>query len=288
MADFIPWNSQPLESWRDTHALGKLVDLNGRCTHYVERGEGPPVILVHGYLLDSRTWLRNLDALAEHFRVLAVDLWGFGYSTREPLDYGYALYAEQILQFMDALGIPSASIVGHSMGGGIAISVAANHPERVHKLILVGATGMPHPLPLRSRLLGLPGVAEFLMGLDTDAFRRKNLGDLWLPEGYELSSAEFESLVGAHKVEGSTEVMASVVRRRFFDTLGPEVEQLATLDIPTLIVWGDQDRMVPLHCGEEMHAILKDSQLRIFEGSGHMPCYDQSQGFNALAIEFLS
>ena len=114
MTDFISWNSQPLELWAEKYAEGKFTDLGGRRTHFIEAGSGEPVILVHGFFFDSFTWHNNIDALAANFRVLAPDLWGFGYSTREPLDYGYPLYAEQLLMFMDALDIVKASLVGHS------------------------------------------------------------------------------------------------------------------------------------------------------------------------------
>src|SRR5262244_1247513 len=116
MPEFIHWNSQPLDSWAKTHAQGKFIDLDGHQTHYIEKGEGEPIILLHGFLYDSYLWGANIDALARHFKVYALDLWGWGYSTRAALDYGYQLYASQVLLFMDALGIRRASLVGQSMG----------------------------------------------------------------------------------------------------------------------------------------------------------------------------
>ena len=83
MASFIPWDSQPLSEWAQKHARGKFIDLDGYQTHYIERGDGEPVILIHGFFYDSHMWDENIDALAEHYRVYALDLWGFGYSTRE-------------------------------------------------------------------------------------------------------------------------------------------------------------------------------------------------------------
>jgi pimeloyl-ACP methyl ester carboxylesterase len=87
MSEFVPWDSQPLEKWAERHAPGRFVDLGGRRTHSVVKGEGPPVVLVHGFNLDLNTWLTNVDALARQFTVYALDLWGSGFSTREPLDY---------------------------------------------------------------------------------------------------------------------------------------------------------------------------------------------------------
>ena len=97
MPGFIPWNSQPLEDWTNKYATGKVIELDGLPTHYVEKGSGEPVILIHGFFFDSYMWNKNIDILAKRFKVYAIDLWGFGYSTREPLDYGYPLYTQQLL-----------------------------------------------------------------------------------------------------------------------------------------------------------------------------------------------
>ena len=109
MAKFVPWNSQPLEEWSKKYAIGKFIDLDGHRTHYIEKGQGKPIILLHGYFYDLLQWRKNIDALAEVFKVYAFDLWGFGYSTREPMDYSYQLYADQLLKFMDTLNIRKAS-----------------------------------------------------------------------------------------------------------------------------------------------------------------------------------
>ena len=91
MPEFIRWNSQPLEEWAGKHAQGKFVDLGGHPAHYIEKGEGDAVILLHGFYFDSNLWAENIDALAEKFKVYAIDFWGSGYSSREPMDYGYPL-----------------------------------------------------------------------------------------------------------------------------------------------------------------------------------------------------
>lgn len=131
MGDFVPWNSQPLEDWAGEFAEGDFIELSGRRTHFVERGQGVPLLLIHGFNLDWHTWTKNIEPLADHFRVFALDLWGQGFSTREPLEYGYALFAEQVEMSMAALGIEKASLVGHSMGGGTAVAFALRHRERV-------------------------------------------------------------------------------------------------------------------------------------------------------------
>ena len=114
MAGFIPWNSQPLEDWKTKYAPGKFIELDGLVTHYIEKGSGEPVILIHGFFFDTYMWNKNIDVLAERFKVYAFDLLGFGYSTREPLDYGYPLYTQQLLKFMDTLDVRNRYAVAFS------------------------------------------------------------------------------------------------------------------------------------------------------------------------------
>jgi pimeloyl-ACP methyl ester carboxylesterase len=139
MPEFIPWNSRVLDEWREKYAQGNFISLNGRSTHYIEKGNGNTVILMHGFTMELHTWIH--------------------------IDYDYKLYTEQLLLFMDAMAINKASVIGHSMGGGTAINFSVNHRDRVNKLILVDAAGMPSSLPLRAKFFTLPGVGEFLQGV---------------------------------------------------------------------------------------------------------------------------
>lgn len=288
MARFVPWNSQPLDEWADKYAAGKFIDLGGNSTHYVEKGEGEPVILVHGFFYDSYMWNKNIDALAKRFKVYALDLWGFGYSTRSPVDYGYPLYADQLLRFMDALNIQKASLVGQSMGGGTCILFAVRHRDRVKKMILVDPAGLPNPLPLLGKIANLPKVGEFLLGLRGDFYRKMVLGMLWIYGKGFITGSYLENVTRFHKIRGTTEVSLSILRKQFFDKLSDEVHRLGEMDVPILIVWGRQDKAIPLERGQEMHRILRGSRLEILERAGHCPHDEQSREFNQLALDFLS
>lgn len=287
MPELVPWNSQPLDSWAAAFASGKFVDLNGRKTHYIEKGEGAPVILLHGFFFDSYLWAENIDALARHFKVYALDLWGAGYSTREPLDYGYPLYSEQLLLFMDSLGIPHASLVGQSMGGGTAIHFSVRHRERVDKLVLVAVAGLPNPLPLMARFFILPRIGEFFLGLNTDAIRKRSLADSFIHDRSLITPDYFENATRAHKIKGSTEVGLSILRKGFFDTLSDDIHRLAGMDIPVLLVSGREDRSIPLRLGQEIHRILAGSRLEILDRAGHVPNFERAEEFNRLAVDFL-
>ena len=288
MAEFVPWNSQPLDEWAKKYSTGNFIKLGGHLTHYIEKGEGEPVILIHGVFYDSYMWNKNMDALAEKFKIYAIDLWGFGYSTRESMDYGYPLYADQILKFMDALNIQKASLVGQSMGGGTCILFALQHGDRVNKMILVDATGMPNPLPLMAKIANLPKVGEFMMGHKSNFVRKMALDINFIYDKGFITDSYFENVTRFQKIGGTTEVTLKIVRKQFFGTLLDGIHRLGETDIPILIVWGRHDKSIPLERGQEMHRILKGSRLEILERAAHCPHDEQSQRFNQLAVEFLS
>lgn len=288
MSSFIPWNSQPLDVWAEQHAPGRFVELKGRRTHYLVRGDGPPVILVHGFNMDGYTWRENVDSLAAHFRVFVPDLWGLGFSTRTHLDYGYSLFAEQLALFMDAMGLERASLVGHSMGGGTSIVFALAQPERVERVALVDSVGVPEKLPLRAKLFQLPRLPEFLLGLNTNAVRRKNLQDYWVYDNERLTDAVFADFTRFRKIERSTEVLLDILRKQFFNTLPDEIRAFGALGKPTFIFWGRADATVPLSSGETMHRLLPGSRLEVFDAAAHMPNFDHPERFNRQLIDFLA
>jgi len=287
MSKFIRWNSQPLEVWASKYARGKFVDLDGRKTHYIEKGEGEPIILLHGFFYDSYLWAANIDVLAENFKVYALDLWGFGYSTRDPLNYDYQVYVNQVVQFMDSLGIQSASLVGQSMGGGTAILFCVQQRQRVNKLLLVDPAGVPNPLPLTVKFFNLPRISEFFFGLNTDTVRKKNLGNFLIHNKELITDSYFENVIRFHKIKGTTEVLLTILRKDFFNKLSYEICCLAQMEVPILLVWGKEDKAVPLRCGQEMHHLLKSSRLEIIDNAGHVPNFEQAEEFNQLAVDFL-
>ena len=288
MAEFIPWNSQSLDEWAKKYAAGRFVNLDGYSTHYIEKGEGEPVILIHGFFYDSYMWDKNIDALADRFKVYALDLWGFGYSTRELMDYGYPLYADQLLKFMDALNVQKASLIGQSMGGGTCVFFSVRHRDRVNKLILVDSAGMPHTLPLLGKVTILPKVGEFLLGLKSNFYRKMALATNFIYDKKFITDNYFENITRFHKIKGTTEALLKILRKQFFHTLLNEVHRLGEMDVPILIIWGRHDKAVPLERGQEMHRILRGSRLEILERAGHCPHDEQSQKFNQLAVDFLS
>jgi len=173
------------------------------------------------------------------------------------------------------------------MGGGTAIMFCVQHRQRVNKLLLVDPAGIPNPLPLTGKFFNLPGIGELFLGLSTDAVRRKNLGDLWIHNQELLTESYFENVTRFHKIKGTTEASLAMLRRKFFDTLSDEIHRLGQEGVPILIVWGREDKAVPLRCGREMHRILKGSRLEIIDDAGHVPNFERAEVFNQLALDFL-
>ena len=288
MRGFVPWNSQPLHTWAEKHAPGKFLQTDGYSTHYIEKGEGRPIILVHGFFYDSYMWVRNIDALAEHFKVYAIDLWGFGYSSRMPAKHGYPIYADQLTKFMDAVGIDRASLVGQSMGGGVCIHFTAQNRHRVNKLILVSATGLPSPMPTMGRIALLPKVGEFLMGLRCDLPRKMMLRSVWFYDKALVTDDYFEKVTRFHKIGGTTDIGLRLMRdHASLGNLLEDIVSLGRMRVPALLVWGQQDRAVPPELGQQMHAILRGSRLEVIEDAGHCPQYEHSDLFNELVLNFL-
>lgn len=288
MAEFVPWNSRPLEEWAAKHAPGKFVDLDGLSTHYVEKGTGDPLILIHGFFFDTHMWSKNIDVFAEHFKVYALDLWGFGYSSREPLDYGYPLYADQLLKFMDALDLPKASLMGQSMGGGTIINFTISNRERVEKIVLVDPAGMPNKLPIMGRISNLPGVGELMYRLGSNFIRKFSLETTFLHNKAALTEELYGDLTRFHKIEGTSEASLYVTRKQFFDTLLKEIKSLSTMDVPILIVWGREEKSIPLSVGRKMHEILKDARFEVVDQAGHCHNIDQCDHFNQVVLHFLT
>jgi pimeloyl-ACP methyl ester carboxylesterase len=288
MSDFIPWSSQPLDEWAAKYAPGKFIDLDGISTHYIEKGSGDPVIFIHGFFFDTNMWNRSIDVFAEKYKVYAIDLWGFGYSSRESLDYGYPLYTKQLRKFMDVLNIQSASLIGQSMGGGTIMNFTISNRDKVDKIVLVSASGMPNELPLMGRISNLPGVGEFMYGLNGDSMRKFTLGNNFLYNKHLLTEEYYEQLTRFHKIKGSSEVMLTVTRKQFFDTLIEEIETLGNMNVPTLIVWGRNEKSIPLPIGQKLHGMLKGSKFEVLGQAGHCSNMDQPERFNKITLDFLA
>jgi len=287
MGNFIPWGSQPLTEWTEKFARGNLIELDGYQTHFMEMGQGDPIILIHGFFYDTHMWDNNMAVLAQYYKVYVMDLWGFGYSTREILDYGYPLYARQLELFMDALNIPKATLIGQSMGAGTIIKFCTTHRERVEKIVLVDPAILPNKLPLLGRIANLPVIGELMLGLNSNLLRKVSLKTNFIFNSQHITDDYFEKVTRFHKVERTPEIFLKILRKQFFHTLDAEVQVVGAMDIPALVVGGRQDDAIPIRLTEEVHRILAGSRLEVIDQAGHCPNDEKADHFNRVTLEFL-
>lgn len=247
--------------------------------HYEVFGRGNSVVLLHGWLGSWRYWMPTMEALADHYRTYALDFWGFGDSDKPGDCYGIDDYVRLVISFMDGLGIAQTALIGHSLGGVVALRVAMARPQRVKKVVLVDApvqgSGLSVSLKLvrnpLSRLLARPST---LIGLWMRALKR--VSSDWT-EMYD------EILEDTAKLDHSA--VEQSVRNMLELDLAPSLEQLYT---HTLVVYGDKDEFVdPGQAHFFADGTVATAQVVILEGCRHFPFLDQPSKFNRLLKEFL-
>ena len=271
-------------------AKGKFVTVDGKKVHYVEAGNGPPIILIHGFLYHTVMWKKNIDALAEKFKVYAIDLWGWGYSERlKENEYSFERYGKQIVGFMDALNIKKATLAGQSMGGGISVYVAAHYPERVDRLILVDPAVIPYPMTTIGKIYQFPFIGEFMNAIPGDALMKNNIKTIWFYDRNKVTEEYCKEVLQPFCIKGSYAgsmvILRSVLKEPYVER---EANLLAKMSIPTLIIHGREDKAIPLDRSKKLNDLWKGSKLVIFDKAGHSPHEEYPEKFNKVASEFLS
>ena len=273
--------------WRE-HLRSQLV--NGARVNYVEMGQGPPVVLVHGLSGCWQNWLENIPHVARRHRVIALDLPGFGESELPNEEISIPGYGRFVDAFLGEIGVERGAIVGNSMGGFIAAETTLAHPSRVEKLVLVSAAGLVrvgnrqlYALERAARLFH-PLTAAFLARREhlvrRPGLRRRMLyGVVRYPERIEPELA-YEVASGAGK-PGFLDALNAIMAYDFRD-------RLPAVSAPTLIVWGRNDRIVPIEGAYEYEKLIPNARLEIFEETGHVPMLERPARFNQLIEEFLN
>lgn len=258
-------------------------------------GSGPPVVLVHGIGDSSATWEAVLPALARTHLVIAPDLLGHGHSDKPRADYSVAAYANGIRDLMGVLGVQRATLVGHSLGGGVAMQFAYQFPDRTERLVLVGTGGAgPDVTPLL-RAVSLPGAQAVLAGMQLQPVRWQTglVVDALRMLGTDLGRDATDLLRVIDSLPDAT-ARAAFVRtlRAVVDWRGQVVTMLdrcyLTRGMPTLLVWGERDAVVPVEHGRTAHRAMPGSRLEIFDDAGHFPFHSDPARFVGLLEEFLS
>lgn len=273
---------------------GLAATINGSDLHYVDAGQGPTVALIHGLLGSHRNWDHLVDALAAERRVVAPDLLGHGASAKPMGDYSLSSHAAMLRDLFDHLGIASATLVGHSLGGGIALQFAYLFPDRVDRLVLVSSGGLGRELSPLLRAATLPG-AEWVVPLMASRWVRqrgealgRGLARVGVRPRPDVTEA-WRGLASLSDRESRRAFLATA--RAVIDPGGQTVNASPRLHlaatVPTLLVWGARDRMIP-----SWHAVLAQqaiagSRVEVFERAGHFPHLDDPERFARLLSEFI-
>jgi pimeloyl-ACP methyl ester carboxylesterase len=258
-------------------------------------GEGPVIVLIHGITGRSEQWEPAIPHLSPGHEVLAPDLLGHGESAKPRGDYSLGAYASAVRDTMVALGHERATIVGHSLGGGIAMQFAYQFPERCERLVLVSSGGLGrevHPLLRASTLPGSEYVMPLLLHpklIEAGEAVGRMLGFLKLQAGTDLAEVAhgFASLGDAQARSAFIETMRAV--------LDPGGQRVSALDrlylaeaVPSLIVWGANDPIIPADHGRAAHEAMPGSRLELLDGVGHFPQLERPYEFASLLSEFIA
>jgi pimeloyl-ACP methyl ester carboxylesterase len=263
--------------------------VHGARVNYVEMGAGSPVVLVHGLSGCWQNWLENIPHLAKRHRVIAMDLPGFGESELPQEEISIPGYGRFVDAFLGSIGIEQGALVGNSMGGFIAAETAISHPSRVEKLVLVSAAGF---IRYDGRRLRAAERAARLFHPMTAAFlaRREHL-----VRRPKLRSRMLYGVVRyPDKIppELAYEVASGAGKPGFLDAFGAIMDydfrdRLPDVSAPTLIVWGRNDRIVPVSGAYEYERLIPNAHLEIFEETGHVPMLERPARFNQVVEDFL-
>jgi pimeloyl-ACP methyl ester carboxylesterase len=270
------------------------IELHGHRVSYRTAGEGPVVLLIHGIAGTSAQWVDSMPLLAETNTVIAPDLLGHGRSAKPRGDYSLGAYAAGLRDLLIALDHRKATVVGHSLGGGIALQFAYQFPERSGRLVLVSSGGLGREVHLLLRAATLPGSELVLPLISNDTIRNAGtavsqlVGRLGLRTGPDI--AEF--------ARGYGSLADADARSAFIHTLRAVIEPggqrvnasdrlYLAADMPSLVVWGQRDPIIPVRHAGVAHRGMPGSRLEVFEESGHFPQLDDPVRFARTLADFI-
>lgn len=271
----------------------KYVELHGDRVAYLDEGQGEVILLLHGMAGSSQTWRSIIRPLSRKYRVVAPDLLGHGDSAKPRSDYSLGAFAVSLRDLLDELGIAQVTVVGHSLGGGVAMQFVYQHPDYCQRLILLNSGGLGPDVGWTLRLLSAPG-AELIMPIIAPPpvlsvgekvrswFARMGVES---PRGAEVWSA-YSSFADPETRQAFLRTLRSVV-----DYRGQAVSALNRLhlaDMPTMAIWGDQDAIIPVEHAYSVQKNRPDVRLEVLAGVGHFPQVERPMEVADLIDDFIT
>ena len=261
-----------------TQPADKTIEVFGQAIHYWDMGSGPVVVLVHGLGSRKEDWMPVLEPLAQKYRLLVPDQIGFGKSEKPLLDYSVQTYVDFLNEFLRQLKVEKTSLVGESLGGWISALYAVElgggaHLTPVEKLVLVDAAGLKQDAPIPnlnpSSLAAMRGLMESVFydtsWLNDDALRKTFTDKLSVHDSYTVRSFLGNPMIATERVD----------------------DRLAKIKTPTLVVWGKQDKLIPMAMGERYAAGIAGAKLVSFDKCGHVPPIEKTEEFLSAVTAFL-
>lgn len=282
-----------IEAVRTPTVQVREVNMHGHKVSYRIAGSGPAIMLVHGIAGTGETWIDTMERLADHYTLIAPDLPGHGVSDKPVGDYSLGSLASMLRDLMVTLGIENATMVGHSLGGGVAMQFVYQFPQRCNRLVLVSSGGLGNEVNLLLRAACLPGADLFLAATagpiaKTGSLVAGVLGRLGWHPGTDLDEVTrgFASLADTETRKAFLHTLKSVVGVEGQRVNASDRLYLAS-EIPTLLVSGERDPIIPANHAVEAHKLMRGSQLVIFPAAGHMPYTDQPAEFARVVRDFM-
>ena len=281
-------------SWRnvDWQAELRQIEIRGCRINYVDMGDGdlPPAILIHGLGGCWQNWLENIPRLAQDRRVLALDLPGFGESSMAGEKISISGYGELVVEFARAVGVDApVDVIGNSMGGFIAAEIGISHPDFTHRIVLCSAAGISitnlkrRPVLTAARITA--AVTNVVLARREAMAKRPGLRHMALAYVFRHPSRIAPDL--------AYQVMTGTGKPGFLDALDALTDydfrdRLGDVKVPVLLVWGEDDNLVPVEDADEFERVIPDARKVIFEDTGHVPMLERPESFNDLVVDFLA
>jgi 2-hydroxymuconate-semialdehyde hydrolase len=266
--------------------IGVNIQAGNIKTNYHDAGQGSPILLLHGSgpgVSAFANWRLVIPELAKRFRVLAPDIVGFGFTERPPgIEYSMDTWVRHAIGFADALGLEKFGLVGNSFGGGLSLHLATRYPDRISRMVLMGAAGIHFELtPALDYAWGFtPSIENMRKLLDIFAFDRSLVTD-------ELARMRHEASTRPG-VQEAYAAMFPAPRQRWIDAMAVDEAKLRALTQETLIIHGREDRIIPLASSQRMFELIPRAQLHVFGRCGHWTQIEHARRFNALLMDFFS
>jgi len=269
--------------------------LHGHKFSYLDSGDGPALLFIHGLTGSQRNWTHLVDALNHDHRVVAPDLFGHGASAKTMGDYSLGAHAATLRDLLDLLGIDRVTLVGHSFGGGIAMQFCYLFPERAERLVLVSSGGLGRDVSPLLRAATLPG-SDWVLPLIASSWVRERVeaaGRILARSGWRPSPETTEIWRGFSSLgDADTRRAFLATSRGVIDPGGQTVTAHDHLpmavEVPTLVVWGTRDRMIPAWHATTAHEAIPGSRVVLFQGAGHFPHLDEPERFAMMLGDFMA